>query len=83
LDQVDDARWRVQVNILPSRSAKQNAGVWDFAAIPPARAELQLPTAADVRDLGRPTAFNEQDWAVSSLPTFVRLDIEGGLQQMA
>ncbi|NMN07589.1 hypothetical protein [Novosphingobium sp. SG916] len=32
MDQVDDARWRVQVNILPSRSAKQNARVWDFPA---------------------------------------------------
>jgi hypothetical protein len=33
LDQVDDARCRVQVNILPSRSAKRNAGVWDIAGI--------------------------------------------------
>jgi len=29
-DQVDDARWRVQVNMLPSRSAKRNAGPETF-----------------------------------------------------
>lgn len=54
-------------------------GSWDFAAIPAAWAELRLSTEADVRDLGQPTALNEQDCAVSIPSTFVRLDIEGGL----
>ncbi len=43
LDQVDDACWRVPVNIVPSRSAKRNAGVWDEAVVRRTSAEWQNP----------------------------------------
>lgn len=47
-DQVDNVCWRLQVNILSSRSAKQNAGSWDNSAVYMQRPGRQFLSAVDV-----------------------------------